>query len=90
MREIAFRCAKRHSKHRLRSTETRGAYVPPTNPHPPLSRGASLQQQKRQALKKKDEVSDRRGARVVTDVLPQSKWYDAEEYHQKYLMKQRR
>jgi len=48
------------------------------------------EEQKRQALKKKDEVSDRRGARVVTDVLPQSKWYDAEEYHQKYLMKQRR
>ena len=28
----------------------------------------------------------RPGAQIVTEILPAGKWYDAEEYHQKYLI----
>ena len=38
----------------------------------------------------KNELTQQWGCNVFTDILPAGTWHDAEEYHQKYVQKQKR
>lgn len=46
------------------------------------------EEQRQLAEQKKKEVTRLRGTNVVTEILPATTWYDAEEYHQQYISKQ--
>lgn len=48
------------------------------------------EEQAKVVKKKIAEVQGELGVAIATDVEPAKKWYDAEEYHQKYIAKQSR
>ena len=45
------------------------------------------EKQKQLAEKSKQEVQKNYSNKIVTEIIPAEEFYDAEEYHQKYLMK---
>jgi peptide-methionine (S)-S-oxide reductase len=45
-------------------------------------------EQKNLALKTRDQVAARLKGRVFTEILPASRFYPAEDYHQKYFLRQ--
>lgn len=45
-------------------------------------------EQKREALESKQQVESRLGQTVVTDILPLTAFYVAEDYHQKFYLRQ--
>jgi len=46
------------------------------------------EEQKNLALKTRDQVAARIKGRVFTEILPASRFYPAEDYHQKYFLRQ--
>lgn len=46
------------------------------------------EEQRRLALQTRDQVAARLQGRVVTEILPASRFYLAEDYHQKYFLRQ--
>lgn len=47
------------------------------------------EEQKKLAEKSKQKEQEKLGREIVTEIIPAQKFYEAEEYHQKYLMKKR-